>query len=427
MKAIILAAGRGTRLKPITDTIPKPLIHIRGKSILEYFLEQIHAHVSEIVLIVNYKQEMFQEAFWSEYCGVPITYHVQGEKKWTGWAIEGIESQEDVFIFYADAIFENADIHTLINHNGYGCLVQEVERPEKYGIFHQDANGNALEVIEKPQQYIGNLANLWVYKFSCQILELVKTLSPSPRGEYELTDAINIYCKTQKLQLFPTKWMFLDISYPQDIETAEKRLKDVSQKHLEEIPSFWTSVFLGNLKNFQIHLGIKETLIPQLIEHSQNLEDIDLQKNTGDKKRFSDTEKIRSWYQQWRYVFTLISQKWELAGIWWARPCTLPKLSKIANNELWNEIGNKEKNLHTNAIRIYPNFRGQRIGTPFISDCSMYYRDMFPNAIMCIDTDSDNIPLQKVYEKKWYTLLGTGVSNKSVIGTRERILYIQKS
>ena len=81
MKAIILAAGRGTRLKPITDTTPKPLIQIRGKSIVEYFFEQIHDHVSEIILIVNYKQEMFREAFGESYCGTPITYHIQGDKK----------------------------------------------------------------------------------------------------------------------------------------------------------------------------------------------------------------------------------------------------------------------------------------------------------------------------------------------------------
>jgi len=83
MKAIILAAGRGTRLKPITDTTPKPLIKIRGKSILEYFLEQVYSHVNEIILIVNYKSEMFQETFGDSYCGIPITYHIQGEKKGT--------------------------------------------------------------------------------------------------------------------------------------------------------------------------------------------------------------------------------------------------------------------------------------------------------------------------------------------------------
>jgi len=61
MKVIILAAGRGTRLKPITDITPKPLIKIRGKSILENLLEEVIPYVDEIILVVNYKKEVFKE------------------------------------------------------------------------------------------------------------------------------------------------------------------------------------------------------------------------------------------------------------------------------------------------------------------------------------------------------------------------------
>jgi len=67
---------------------------------------------------------------------------------------------EDICVFYADTIFESHDVETLLTYDGYGCLVQEVEHPEKYGIFSQDEHKNAIEVVEKPQEYIGNLANL---------------------------------------------------------------------------------------------------------------------------------------------------------------------------------------------------------------------------------------------------------------------------
>lgn len=429
MKAIILAAGRGTRLKPITDTTPKPLIKIREKSIIEYFLEQIYSHVTEIIIVVNYKHEMFEKTFGESYCGTPITYHLQGEKKWTGGALEWIVCSEDVFIFYADAIFEDKDIKKVIHHDGYGCLVQRVQNPEKYGIFHQKENGTAIKVVEKPKEYIWDLANLWVYKFSCKILDLIKKLQPSPRGEYELTDAINEFCTTNNLQLFPIEWFFLDISFPEDIKTSEEALEKITQSILQERPAFWVSKKLTSLKNFQLHLGIKKEHIAKLIEYSQDESDIPLQKNTGDKKRFSEVSKIESWYNDnWRYLFTLVSNEWELAGIWWWRPCKLPEISEVIDTSIYNYVIQNSDTLHTNWIRIYPKFRGQRIATPFVNTASMFYKDIFSNFIMSVDVHEDNIPMQKWFERAGYAKLWYGKNINSSNNTGEkRYIYIQKN
>lgn len=427
MKAIILAAGRGTRLRPITDTTPKPLIEIRGKSILESLFEGVVNHVSEIIVIVDYKKEMFREKFGDSYCGVPLTYKDQGHLKGTGAALQGIQTEEDVLVLYADTIFAKKDMQKLIDQDGYGCLVKEVENPEKYGIFAQDENGFALWVIEKPQEYVGNLANLWAYKFGAEILALVDELEESPRGEYELTDAINVFCKKYPFTLLPLTWFFLDISYPEDIEKTENYLREKYQKLLKEKPTFGETAYLDTFKNLELHFGISEKNIHALIDYSQDVDDIALQENTGDKKRFSETEKIKNWYQdEKRYVVSLVSQTWELAAIWWGRPAQAPRISEVWDSELVEILEVQKNMLHTSGVRIYGKFRGQKLAAPFIEKCTRLYADIFPEEVLCVDVKEDNIPMQKVYEKTGHKKVGYGENTKSIEGSpKKRFVYIK--
>lgn len=403
MKAVILAAGRGTRLKPITDTTPKPLIPIRGKPIVEHLMGQLVPYVSEFILIVNYKKEMFSEKFWESYAGIPVTYHTQGAKIWTGWALEWIISDEDVCVFYSDSIFSKQDIDRLCQLEWYGCLVQEVESPEKYGIYSQDKDGNAIEVIEKPSEYIWNLANLWAYKFWSEILQLVKDLQPSPRWEYELTDSINIFCKGHIFKLLPLVWHFLDVSYPDDIQRVESHLQKDALKVLNQRPDFWKSISIDSLKGYTLALGISEKQAHELVTYSLDDSDEALQENTWDRSRFATYDKIVSWYDSPnRYVFTLTDTHGILAGIWWSRKCDFPNVWEILNQDAYDLMKNNTDLLHTNAVRIYPDFRGQRIASPFIDLCSMYYSDLFPRKIICVDVKQDNIPMQKSFDRSGY-------------------------
>ena len=113
MKAIILAAWEGSRLRPITNTTPKPLVKIYGKSIIEYNLENIYKHVSEIIIIVKYREEDIKKHLWNNYKGTKITYKTQWEEKWTAAAIKWIESELDVIIMNGDSIFEEKDIEKI--------------------------------------------------------------------------------------------------------------------------------------------------------------------------------------------------------------------------------------------------------------------------------------------------------------------------
>ena len=243
MKAIILAAWEWTRLRPLSYTMPKPMIQIFGKSILEHNIENIYQHVEEIIIVVKYKKEIIQEAFWDNYKWVKITYQEQNDEKWTGAAIKGIQSDTDVFIMNGDSIFDKKDLEKLLQFDGFWVLVQEVEQPEKYWIFKVDVDGNILQIVEKPQENIWNLANLWVYKFDSKILDLVNDIPLSSRWEYEITCAINEFVKQFPFKAFTIEWKFIDVWYPWDILTAGAHfLNNLSKSEIEWTVEEWVFI-----------------------------------------------------------------------------------------------------------------------------------------------------------------------------------------
>ena len=222
MKAIILAAWEWSRLRPLTNTTPKPLIKIFWKTIIEHNLENIYEYVDEIIIVVKYKEELLRETFQDNYKWVKITYKTQWEEKWTAAALFWIESDGDVLIINWDSIFSKSDLSNISLFKWYWVLVQEVENPEKYWVFKVDEDWNIMSVVEKPKEYIWNLANLWVYKFDSKILEYVNQIEKSERWEYELTDAINLFTVKFPFKPLKIKEEIIDITYPWDILSAKE-------------------------------------------------------------------------------------------------------------------------------------------------------------------------------------------------------------
>jgi dTDP-glucose pyrophosphorylase len=183
-------------------------------------MESLYSSVTEIILVVKYKEDIIREYFWDNYKDTKISYITQWNYKWTAWALKWIDLDDHALILNGDSIFDSKDIKQLINSPTAWVLVQSVENPEIYGICKVDSNNNIQAIIEKPQEFIWDLASLWAFKFSPDIFKYINNVELSDRWEYELPDAVNNYMNMNEFQAIEISWDFIDIWYPWDILTA---------------------------------------------------------------------------------------------------------------------------------------------------------------------------------------------------------------
>ena len=205
MKAIILTAGEGTRMRPLTTTRPKTMLITGGKPLIQYNIESLRdAGIKDITLVVGYKKEVIEDYFGdgSEY-GVNITYAVQEGQLGTAHAIGSAEEyiDESFIVLNGDIIVSYDLIRNLIekyatrtSNNVKAVLTLiEVDDPSSYGIVSTE-NGKITEIIEKPsvEDAPSNLANAGIYLFSPEIFDAIRKTELSKRGEYEITDSLDI-------------------------------------------------------------------------------------------------------------------------------------------------------------------------------------------------------------------------------------------
>lgn len=419
MKAIILAAGKGTRLEPITLETPKAMVQVYGKPLLEYNMEKLVPYVDEFIIVVKYKAEIIKEYFWEEFQWIQVTYHKQGDKYGTGGAITDININGDCFILASDTLYHQTDIDALANHDWYGLLCRKVEDPEKYGTFKLNDNGSIAWVIEKSHDYYSDLANVFYFKLNSEMIHLCEKLNISERWEYEITDALNVFVKKYPVEAIKLHHSIQDITSIKDLEVANILIK----------PELWKTQYLEDIWDFQLHLGIPESEISEIVRYSQDETDIALQEGTGDKKRFLNEQKVRDWYRdEGRYPFTLLSKEWDIAGLWWGRPAKAPNITEVIDTELYDKLQKNIKDVHTSGVRIYPFARGLRLGSLFLRTCTRYYDCIFDNVHMCIDIDEENIPSQKAFGKIGFEKVGYGknINNSQETG-KTRFVYLRIS
>lgn len=224
MKAVILAAGEGSRMRPLTFTTPKPLIEVAGKPILEWIIEAVRPHIDGVVLIVGHLRAQIEQHFGAEWQGLPFAYVHQAEQRGTGHALQlcrqALTGCDRFFVIYGDNISAPVDMANCAEHP-LSALAIEVPDPEKYGIFKTDTSGRLLDLIEKPKEPVGNLANAGVYVFDQRIFEELDQITLSQRGELELTDAVLGLARRAPIQVVNVEGHWLPIGYRDDIDRAE--------------------------------------------------------------------------------------------------------------------------------------------------------------------------------------------------------------
>ncbi|MDH7564522.1 MAG: sugar phosphate nucleotidyltransferase [Candidatus Bathyarchaeota archaeon] len=240
MKSVILAAGEGTRLLPLTATRPKHLLKIAGKPLLEHCLNTIKASgIKEVTVVVHYMGDAVRRHFGSgEKFGLKIEYVEQEAVLGTGNAVSVVEPyvKEEFLLVYGDLLFTANALKTVIAaHEAEKPLVTmavvPVEHTESYGIVELAGDEkNVKGIVEKPKnsEAPSNLANAGIYVFSPEIFAKIKEISPSPRGELEITDAISRllgeHKKVTAAKLSREDW--LEIGKPWDLLEANRWMLD---------------------------------------------------------------------------------------------------------------------------------------------------------------------------------------------------------
>ncbi|WP_135535169.1 MULTISPECIES: UTP--glucose-1-phosphate uridylyltransferase AglF [Halostella] len=236
MQAVILAAGKGTRLRPLTEDKPKVLVEVDGKPLIEdVFDNLVDIGIDEFVVVVGYKKEKIIERYDDEYRGVPITYAHQREQLGLAHALLQAEPHvdDDFVLMLGDNIFR-ANLGDVIRRQqedraDAGFLVEEVpiEEASRYGVCDTNEYGEIVELIEKPDDPPSNLVMTGFYSFTPAIFHACHLVQPSDRGEYELPDAVDLLIQSGRtIDAIRMDGWRIDVGYPEDRDEAERRLDE---------------------------------------------------------------------------------------------------------------------------------------------------------------------------------------------------------
>jgi UDP-N-acetylglucosamine diphosphorylase/glucosamine-1-phosphate N-acetyltransferase len=226
---VILAAGEGHRMRPLTSHRPKVMLPIANKPIVEHLmLEAKAAGISEFVLVVGYCNEQVREYFGDgKKWGVSITYSEQRKQLGTADAIRNVEGAVDsnFLVINGDVIIGRDDIAKLKNKKSSTMSVIEVKDPRGLGIVEL-SGGKVVSIYEKTAAPPSLMANTGMYLFTPEVFKAIAKTEKSSRGEYEITDSLEILMNTARGLHYLELESWLDLSYPWDLLKANETMLD---------------------------------------------------------------------------------------------------------------------------------------------------------------------------------------------------------
>lgn len=242
MKGIILAAGKGTRLYPMTRPVCKPLLPVYDKPLIYYSVSiLIEAGIREILVIVPPGEEHVFRALLGDgsQWGVSIAYAVQLVPRGIADAmLVGAEfiGQDSVCLVLGDNIFYQEGFAAVLkqavaNNNGATVFGYYVEDPRPFGVVEFDGKGKALSIEEKPQHPKSHYIIPGLYFYDNQVIDIARKLTPSARGELEITDVNLEYLRREQLQVVRLErdFLWLDAGTADSVLEAAERVRDIQR------------------------------------------------------------------------------------------------------------------------------------------------------------------------------------------------------
>ncbi len=231
MKAVILAAGEGTRMRPLTANLPKPLLPVAGKPFLRHTLDAVRAAgIQDVTLLIGWQGHRIRESFGrGEDLGLSLSYEEQSERLGTAHAIGQLRRHvHGPFLSVnGDVVVSGAALKDLLraHEKVHGTIMglAEVPDPRPFGVVEMDGD-RVTSIEEKPRSPTSHLINAGIYVFDPDIFALIDATPKSPRGEYEITDTIRMLLAKQDVHglRLPGEW--LDVGRPWDLLRANAAL-----------------------------------------------------------------------------------------------------------------------------------------------------------------------------------------------------------
>ena len=212
MQTVILAAGEGTRMRPLTDATPKPMLPVADRPLVAHTADAaVEAGVDELLFVVGYEAQQVRDYFGESYRGVPVTYAEQTEQLGTAHAVRAAREHLDgpFAVLNGDDLYDPESLASLLSGDGPAVGVKEVEDPHPYGVFDVEVTGEerVTGIVEKPEDPPSNLINVGAYVFPAAAREYLD-VPESERGEYELTDVLERTIEEHSVRSVPIdRWL----------------------------------------------------------------------------------------------------------------------------------------------------------------------------------------------------------------------------
>jgi dTDP-glucose pyrophosphorylase len=229
--AVILAGGRGTRMQALSQNQPKHLIPVHDRPFLAYLIDRIvQAKFTRVVVVVGYKAEQFDKL--KDQFSIPLAIvnqvEVMGATSYgTAIPVKAVQSivQEPFAVISGDNLYSVRDLEAVRDDEGWNWVAGfRHEEPSRFGVLHQDEQGFLKQIVEKPKEFVGDIINVGLYAFQPEIFQALDRIDLSPRGEYELTDAVNLLARDHRVRVRAIQDRWFDFTSPDDVERLSKVL-----------------------------------------------------------------------------------------------------------------------------------------------------------------------------------------------------------